>query len=728
MQKKEIYNANNFNKNSREKLGSLKLPKQFSDQQLSKRNYQSTFPMKNHRQSRMKPGEFKNGERDPMRAPFWTTNAFPDGCLNSGPSPSKFLDFKLENKHRVNSPFETKINFRVKHSMEKNQFGENSPDAGRNDESPKSPRNPSQNLASFWLKRNKKGELWDQSNMEIIFPHEPLPQKLSRNDIYTRSYRIDEHCEMFQKVVDLSQIYTDCPDMFQTRQDYIFWIIESVSTYRMIKEPQVLSRAIQILDSLFCKSQMNKIRKEVLTKIGITSIWIAAKYEGVKLSLEKLMRKLDPGLKRKFHMSPMAILACENMILREIDFRISAPVHSDFVENFLFRIFYWKSPLEPPSQSLDFVKNSSFVVDPRLGSEFIKGNKFKFSKECLNNNENKIDQERRNEAKLQLPKKLDKKTGTPISFTEFKKRIQNFKKKRKQKKQNDKIKQPNRANKNRSTRPQLESLMRKYTLYFLKLLYHTIESCKEAHKGALACVFLALKQLMHLPAKSFAAMEGTFSEKCIFFIKSLKGEFGPVPVVFENVSVEDPPTSNFYKQINESDNCSQKSQTQCVISETQSTKRKEAGDKSSTKSHRSSPLREPLLVRKLPAQFRLEKELISNWSRNCDEGSISEQILLKNTQRMADSEKLRFSVRGVQLHWERQPREVRNLFLKQQSLEFLNQKLRQILRKYSFDVIEDISKKVIGIERQFLNQKSRSRFLKRIHPNPNFLLNQVHLF
>lgn len=730
IEKKEIYNAQKMIKGSKKKMQSLNLRQQNPDQQLSKRDYQKTFQAKNDQVPRSEQKELDCEPRRHLRTSFWTVNGLGSWGRKRVPDSYKFFDFKLENKHRVNSQLDTKMKPKIKGLGPKKPRKDGVARIDSNLASPGSPVKSSQISTSFLLKKTKNLSSRNPFQVEFIMPPNVPNATPTRNDIYTRSYRIDEECEMFQKVLDLSQIYSDCPDMYQTRQDYVFWLVESIATYRMTKEHQVLSRTVQILDSLFCKCQMDKAQKEILTKIGVTAIWIAAKYEGVGLSLDRLMAMLDPRLKRKFQMSKRAILSCENLILRTTDFRISAPVHTDFVENFLFRIFYEKKPASRHGGFPYILQKSALPPDAPIKINCIAKGQY-LSPNVYNSidTDKPATKEQPEGDSQQKPKEGQKKRGSPISFEEFKKRIKSFKKKPKEQRQKDRHKRRTQPKQSQSSRPWLESLMREYTRYYLKLLYHTIESCLETHVGTLACLVLAYRQLARLPPEAFANIQTTFQMKCIFFIKLLNRDCDSVIKALETELTENPKTSNFDKEINEAEGNSQRTDTVCAVSDTQSTQIKCNGNDSSHKRSRQDSLRESLLVQRLPAQRGRDRGASSPDSKvNYDKDCVTERILLQNTQKMVDSEKLRFDVRSVQLFWNKQQSELKNSFKRAQSLEFLKLKLGQILKYYFYDDIEKISNRVFSLERNFLRQKSKFIFLQKNHPNPKYLLDSVHLF
>jgi hypothetical protein len=568
----------------------------------------------------------------------------------------------------------------------------------------------STNLEDFHIKNEMHFMNNNASNIEIYFLENEDKMRTTRNKIYTRSYYYDERSEMYKKVIDLSKIYSDCPGMYKNRSVYIHWIIKSVKMYELFKENQVISRTIQILDFLFCKCQMDMVQTEILTKVGITCIWIASKYEGVDLSLNQLLSQLEPALKKKFHMSKHAILACENMILKATDFRISSPVHTDFMENYFFRIFYNKNNARQEGRSFD--RDSQQNTNQR--SNKIKPN-FEYQK---NKNDEMKKKHEKDDKKIKDGKENSKKSksdSSPISFDAFKNIIKNYKKNRVRR---NKIKmqfQTMSQYQSNSFNSVLEKLMRDYTNYYLKILYHSMYSCEDTHIGTLSCIILAFQTLQKLPDQVFENVKTSFSDKCLFFIQNMKKPSQKFSLNKKKYFSNNPQTMmNSPSSNNEGS----------ILSCTQSTKIRQSKDSSIYSSRDSVLLGEFSIQKKCSKKFKRKSHNLTSEIKMTPEqksGHLNEYLLLQHTQKNANLDKVRFNKEDIQLFWINQSKSNRNRFLRYQCLNYLSKNILAISDSYPDEEIHNIKYAILRMEKKLFNHPEKYKFLIHEHPHPRFI-------
>ena len=676
--------------------------------QLSKRSHNEIFSNKRIEPKNLKKSynglNIKNNSTFAYQIPKRRNQLAQNKKINK----KKFLDFRNKDNIKLNFENGLKITPDTKNKLKSIRNLKDCLKYNMKNESKANYERLSTNFEDFHLNKTDYFSNNNSSNIEIYFSEDRDRLKTTRNNIYTRSYYYDERCEMYNKVVDLSKIYSDCPGMASNRSEYINWVIKSIKMYSLPKENQVLSRTIQILDFLFCKCQMDMVQTEILTKVGISCIWIASKYEGINLSLDQLLSLLDPNLKKKFHMSKHAFLACENMILKAIDFRISSPVHTDFVENFLFRIFYNRKENEKSLKCSSFgFQNTRGYPNNNVDLPF-KGPKNNQNKQNLNLGSNK--------------NKINKQNGTknkpPISFENFKKIIQSYKKKRIQYNK-IKIKNQNPFHfKSTSLNRTLETLMRGYTNYYLKILYHSMLSCKETHYGALACILLSFQTLQKLPDEIFGNLKPEFTDKCLFFIKNIKN--------YSKIK------SKFLDSENKINFCNFKTRLNSpkindkysVISGTQSTRNyKNADDLSFS----SKDIINDNEISNLSNCSKNIKRISHNLTvkhkkfKEEDIYSSNEYLLLKNTQKSADSDKIRFDSRDVNLFWDNYDENSRIRFIRYKCLDYLNNKILRITDNYPIDEIQNIQFGILKLEKQILKNKRKFKFIIQDHPHPKYI-------
>jgi hypothetical protein len=522
-----------------------------------------------------------------------------------------------------------------------------------------------------------------RSNMDRSFS---IPRKeihRTRNDVYTRSYAYDEQSCLFRKTLDLSKIYADCPGMYSKRKNYIFWVIQSVKSFEFSNEDQILSRTVQILDFLFCKCEMDMIQPKVLTNIGVTCIWLAAKYEGVHLRLQTLIDKLHPNLKTNYSSMRHEMLTCENMVLKGIDFRISSPVHFDFVENYIFRIFYTKSE-----------KYKSYVKE-----DTPTGDVEKKTRPATINNQN--------------PEADDKKDKIPpISFEKFSKLMTNHRKKMESKNNISARQHWRKENKGVLVYEKLEQMLRKMVLYYLKVLYHTISSCQETQYGALACVQLAYEALECLPAEKFKSVKPTENDQILFFVQN--SHFSKT----ENSEDMNSPV------INTRSRDKTNSHLQENIKSLNSSRNKSTGVKNTieTESRHSSARKNS------PLQFNSPKEFFNFDSKGHNSPSRSPMALppprtlfwkepLSNArQERKTPPRVSFKLSQAKSFWGRQTEQVRCQFIKRQCMNFLYYRIYRITSKYFWSELDKIRRNVLKMEAASIHTPSLRDFFKQENP------------
>lgn len=514
----------------------------------------------------------------------------------------------------------------------------------------------------------------------------PLQRKdipRTRNDVYTRSYPYDEQSCLFKKTLDLSKIYADCPQMYSKRKNYILWVIKSVKSFEFSNEDQVLSRTIQILDFLFCKCEMNTNDTKDLTKIGVTCLWLAAKYEGVHLTLQSLISKLHPNLRKGFGSMKQEMLECENMILKGIDFRISSPVHFDFVENYIFRIFYTKS---------EKYKNFAKKEGRRRGT-----------RKSIEDGENKnLNTQESNSTNKKLP----------MSFEKFSKIMEKHRSKMKSLKNKTARQQWRKESKGVLVYPKLEQMLRKMVMYYLKILYHTISSTsKETHIGALACVSLAFESLERLPAREFEDIQATENDKILFYVEN--SHFSKTQVSNEINSTDMNLITKTFSGPNFQEN----------LKSLDSSKNKSTGVKNTVEdqSIRSSVERNSSSHFGSPHQFfnLNSKGHKSRNSMNVDYTSsqkLWKEPVLDFEKRFERESKVSFKLSQAKEFWEQQSDDVRGKFLKRQCLNFLYFRIYRIISKYFWSEIKQVRMDIHKIEEVFAQLQNFQDFFRMENP------------
>lgn len=108
------------------------------------------------------------------------------------------------------------------------------------------------------------------------------------------------------------------------RATLISWLIEVHMKFRLRTE--TLYIAVSILDR-FCEKQ--EVRKDDFQLIGVTALFIAAKYEEV--SLQKIMDYVNITA---MAYSRREILDCEYQILKHLDFEVGVPTVYRFLERY----------------------------------------------------------------------------------------------------------------------------------------------------------------------------------------------------------------------------------------------------------------------------------------------------------------------------------------------------------------------------------------------------------
>lgn len=540
---------------------------------------------------------------------------------------------------------------------------------------------------------------WD-SNRETRFPGPAACSPPTRNDVYTRSYKYDESSCLFQKTVDLSKIYADCPRMYSMRRRYMFWVLQSVQAFGFVCEDQILSRTVQILDFLFCKCEMEDVHSRELTKIGVTCLWIAAKYEGVNLRLEDLVGKLDPDFKMGFRNAFQELLSTENTVLKGIDFRISSPAHFDFVENFIFRIFYTKRERKADRGQVD-------PLSRRRGADLTTSGFHSDSTTKMKENND----DRCSDPKLSK-NKTSAKGKTPISFEAFKAIMGKHRKSQKKKQRISARDHWQKENRGVLVYRKLETLLRKMVLYYLKVMYTSMSSCKETHLGALACVKLAFKALEQLPVACFREVQPTMNDKYLFFMRSSRFRGEAHSPGFLSPDHRDPkpdsgrPSSP--EPANGDKSCAQKS--------TQGKK-----TNSLLKCHNPKPKG---IIFQIDGQ---EAFFNDNSEGHKSRADLPDPIPRETGARRRPTVDLRVAKRGessslgaqvdqVEAFWSEAMVGVKDLFMKSQCLRFLRYRICRILDKYFLDEIEEIELDVLKAEKARQAHADFAEFWKRERP------------
>ena len=355
------------------------------------------------------------------------------------------------------------------------------------------------------IKKLTKSKL--SSPLKIKLKHRRLLPKRRLNNSqtsqYAKSYLINNKSWMDDKIIDLSDAYKNQPVMYDNRANFIFWLIDTIQDIGFYKEDKIISRTIILVDLVFSHLKNEKITAHKITKIGFTAMWIAAKYELYYVRLEDMFSKLGPELIKNMGLTPETFLDYEANLLALVDFRISFPIHIDFLNNFIYQIFS-KGQNKSISDSLMNSNNNEeiFSDEDQISLTSTKSNL-------------SIKLPKTNQIAVQNNEKNLKLKQFSTFFKNYRKEMKQYKTKTKIKKKN--LNQKKKKKKTEFVYVELKNKICRLTEFYFKILYQTYSSLQDTDSASIACLILSYEDLKKESSKYFENIKLLRQNKIDFF-------------------------------------------------------------------------------------------------------------------------------------------------------------------------------------------------------------------